>query len=61
MIYRQSIVESGPTLDGARPVIQVDRHEDVVHRIERLRVKNGTLQVLATITVPSLFRPSKCG
>jgi hypothetical protein len=57
MIHRQCVIEPGPRSDAAqcdipRAVSQIDRHEDVVHRVQRLRVKNGTLQVIANSVVP---------
>lgn len=60
MIHRQQIVQSGPTSRGfpsdvPRTVIQTSRHDDVVHRVLRLRVKNGALQVLSHSPLPPLF------
>ncbi len=58
MTYRESII--GPTYqtdgvryDNPRAVISPDLHQDVLHRVERLKVKNGRLQVL------SGFAPAK--
>jgi len=59
MIHRQIVVDPGPQSevahrDNPRSVIQVERHEDVVHRVQHLRVKSGALQVLTNTVVPPI-------
>jgi hypothetical protein len=63
MMHRQQIVQPGPRSNGAqgdapRPFVPVQSHEDVVHRVQRLRVKDGALQILSCRQSPALF-PAK--
>lgn len=60
MIHRQQIVQPGPLAPGSqadmpRTVVQTPRHDDVVHRVLRLRVKNGAVQILPHSHLPPLF------
>ncbi len=60
MIHRQQIVQSGPMSHGfpsdrLRTVIPTPRRDDMVHRVLRLRVKNGALQVLSHSHLSPLF------
>ncbi len=59
VIHRQSRIESPSVVDAMacdkpRTVLQYDKHEDVVHRVQRLQVKNGRLQILSAFA-PQLF------
>jgi hypothetical protein len=51
MTYQLNVIEAPHGIDGLRydnpqAVISSDSQQDVLHRIERLQVKNGRLKVL---------------
>ncbi|MEO8559987.1 MAG: hypothetical protein ABI439_13045 [Rhodospirillales bacterium] len=60
MFNRQIRIEPARTMDlgqqdNARSVIRTDRHEDVIHRVQRLQVKNGQLEIMSGGMVPALL------
>jgi len=60
MFHRQIRVEPARTMDlgqhdNARTVIRTSRHEEVIHRVQRLQVKNGQVHILSGGMVPAVF------